>query len=127
MDKIPAYPVIKDLFDTIDIRKDGIIDLSEWQQTFGFVTEGSHKLTIKPNPLALWENSREYQRIGTLIARNRKLLKDKFDSISKNRGQQTAAVVSYEEMKSVLETLLIPHFSALNEEKLRLIMKVAEV
>lgn len=60
MDKIPAYPVIKDLFDTIDIRKDGIIDLSEWQQTFGFVTEGSHKLTIKPNPLALWENSREY-------------------------------------------------------------------
>jgi len=30
-DKIPAYPVIKDLFDTIDIRKDGIIDISEWQ------------------------------------------------------------------------------------------------
>jgi hypothetical protein len=30
-DKVPAYPVIKDLFDTIDIRKDGIIDLSEWQ------------------------------------------------------------------------------------------------
>jgi hypothetical protein len=29
-DKPPAYPVIKDLFDTIDIRKDGIIDISEW-------------------------------------------------------------------------------------------------
>ncbi len=29
-DRIPSYPVIKDLFDTIDIRKDGIIDLSEW-------------------------------------------------------------------------------------------------
>ena len=29
-DKPPAYPVIKDLFDTIDIRKDGIIDVSEW-------------------------------------------------------------------------------------------------
>lgn len=46
-DKIPAYPVIKDLFDTIDIRKDGIIDMSEWQQTFGLVTEGNNKLTIK--------------------------------------------------------------------------------
>jgi hypothetical protein len=51
-DKVPAYPVIKDLFDTIDIRKDGIIDLSEWQQTFGFVLEGNNKLTIKPTPLA---------------------------------------------------------------------------
>lgn len=25
-----AYPVLKDLFDTIDIRKDGILDLNEW-------------------------------------------------------------------------------------------------
>jgi hypothetical protein len=33
----PTYPVIKDLFDTIDIRKDGVIDLHEWQQTFGRV------------------------------------------------------------------------------------------
>lgn len=124
MDKVPAYPVIKDLFDAIDIRKDGIIDLSEWQQTFGFVNEGSQKLTIKPNPLALWENTREYVRIGTLIARNRKLLKDKFDSISKDKG---LTVVSLEEMKRVLETLLIPHFPSLTEDKLRMIMKVAEI
>jgi hypothetical protein len=73
-DRSPPYPVIKDLFDSIDIRKDGIIDLTEWQQTFGFVAEGNNKLTIKANPLSLWENTREYQRIGTLIAKNRKLL-----------------------------------------------------
>jgi len=36
-DKAPSYPVIKDLFDGIDIRKDGVIDLHEWQQTFGVV------------------------------------------------------------------------------------------
>jgi len=29
-DKQPTYPIIKDLFDTIDIRKDGIIDMNEW-------------------------------------------------------------------------------------------------
>jgi hypothetical protein len=29
-EKIPSYPVIKDLFDTIDVRKDGIIDMNEW-------------------------------------------------------------------------------------------------
>ena len=30
-EKSPTYPVIKDLFDTIDVRKDGMIDLHEWQ------------------------------------------------------------------------------------------------
>jgi len=30
-EKTLAYPVIKDLFDTVDIRKDGIIDINEWQ------------------------------------------------------------------------------------------------
>lgn len=29
-EEAPTYPVIKDLFDFIDIRKDGIIDQSEW-------------------------------------------------------------------------------------------------
>lgn len=29
-DKEPTYPIIKDLFDTVDIRKDGIIDMNEW-------------------------------------------------------------------------------------------------
>lgn len=30
---IPTYPVIKDLFDMIDIRKDGVIDYNEWTQS----------------------------------------------------------------------------------------------
>lgn len=59
-DTLPSYPVIKDLFDTIDIRKDGIIDMNEWQQTFGNIVEGSNKLSIKATPLTLWENSREF-------------------------------------------------------------------
>lgn len=29
--EIPAYTVIKDLFDHVDIRKDGYVDLQEWQ------------------------------------------------------------------------------------------------
>ena len=80
-DRIPAYPVIKDLFDTIDIRKDGIIDVSEWQQTFGFVSEGNNKLSIKATPMSIWENTREYARIGYLIAKNRKLLKEQFEQL----------------------------------------------
>ena len=73
---MPAYPVIKDLFDTIDIRKDGTLDINEWQQTFGNVTQGSNKLTVRATPLNLWENSREFIGIGNTIAKNRKLLKE---------------------------------------------------
>ena len=29
-EKAPTYPIIKDLFDTIDVRKDGMLDLHEW-------------------------------------------------------------------------------------------------
>ena len=32
-----SYPVVKDLFDVIDVRKDGIIDLHEWLSTFKIV------------------------------------------------------------------------------------------
>jgi hypothetical protein len=46
------------------------------------VAQGNSKLTIKTNPLALWENTREYQRIGALIAKNRKLLRDEFAKVS---------------------------------------------
>lgn len=30
----PSFPLIKDMFDFIDIRKDGIIDETEWMQSF---------------------------------------------------------------------------------------------
>ena len=121
--------MIKDLFDAIDIRKDGILDVSEWQQTFGFVTEGSSKLTIKvstpgDNPLALWENTREYQRIGTLIARNRKLLRDEFSKVG---GISTTNIVNYEQAKAALMSLLLPHFNSITDEKLKIILRVGEM
>ena len=28
------HPIISDLFNFIDVRKDGLIDLNEWMQTF---------------------------------------------------------------------------------------------
>ncbi len=34
----PNYPIIKGAFDAIDLRKDGIIDMSEWLKAFS-VTE----------------------------------------------------------------------------------------
>jgi len=77
-EKAPTYPVIKDLFDTIDIRKDGMLDLHEWQQTFGQVGQANSRISIKTTALSLWENTREYGQICSLMAKNRKLLIEKF-------------------------------------------------
>ena len=32
--RIPSFSIVKDLFQTIDIRQDGFIDMVEWTQTF---------------------------------------------------------------------------------------------
>ena len=32
--KLYPHPILKDLFDFIDLRKDGYIDIHEWMQTF---------------------------------------------------------------------------------------------
>jgi hypothetical protein len=104
-DKPPAYPVIKDLFDTIDIRKDGILDMNEWQQTFGNVTEGSNKLSIKATPLTMWENSREFMNIGSAIARNRKALKDRFEKVGGGKKE-----VTYGEARKAMDEMINQHF-----------------
>lgn len=69
--KPPNYPVVKDLFDQIDARKDGLIDHNEWVTTFGAITEGKG---VRGTKLAAWENSREFDRIGAEIAKNRNFI-----------------------------------------------------
>jgi len=31
---VPAFSIIKDVFDFIDVKRDGIIDINEWTQVF---------------------------------------------------------------------------------------------
>ena len=78
---VPTYPIIKDLFDVIDIRKDGIIDLNEWSQTFKAVQEGDMKATLKPTPhdLIQFEDSKQYIVAVAQIGRSRKLLLDEME------------------------------------------------
>jgi hypothetical protein len=55
--------VIKDLFETIDVRKDGLLDMHEWQQTFGRVEQSNAKISFKTTGLSMWESSRDYAQI----------------------------------------------------------------
>jgi hypothetical protein len=115
----PTYAIIKDLFDTIDIKKDGVIDLNEWEQTFGGITEGSKSLTIRATPLSAWENSREAKAIGSLIARNRKLLKTQLDS----RGQ--GSTMDFQAAKDLMSNLLQQNFPGVDDEKLKVLLRPA--
>ena len=78
----PPYSVLKYVYDYIDIRKDGLIDLNEWNQIFSRA-EGKLDLTSDealPNQMNLlrkWETSNDIIEIYRLISKNRKLIRDK--------------------------------------------------
>ena len=75
-----TYPVMKYIYDYIDIRKDGIIDLNEWNKVFA-ISEGKLDYeNVKPEKIQIlreWETSKEIIEIYKLIARNKKLIRDK--------------------------------------------------
>ena len=82
MKSCPAYSVLKYVYDYIDIRKDGLIDLNEWNQIFSRA-EGKLDLTsdvVLPkqmNLLRKWETSNDIIEIYKMISKNRKLIRDK--------------------------------------------------
>ena len=75
-----TYPVLKYIYDYIDVRKDGVIDLNEWSKVFA-TSEGKLDYEqVKPEKMKIlreWETSREIIEIYKLIARNKKLIRDK--------------------------------------------------
>lgn len=100
--QVPPFGIIKDLFDEIDIRKDGEIDTHEWNQTFVAVQEGDKMYSLKKiNPaIAEFEISRDAKIIREAIKRNRKFLIEKFTEIS---GDGT--LVSFEDAKEIIRSV----------------------
>ena len=86
----PCYSVIKDLFDAIDTKKDQVLDIEEWKAAFGAVETTDRRLVVKNTPFVIWENSLEATQIATCLARNRKVLLEKFKQVathSDHRGE----------------------------------------
>ena len=98
----PPFAIIKDLFDEIDIRKDVVIDLKEWNQTFLRVQAGDARFSLKkvPQRLAEFEVNREAKIILEAIRRNRKFLIEKF-----NERSVDGVYVGFEEAKEVVRAV----------------------
>ena len=120
--EVPNFALIKNTFDTIDLRKDGIIDYKEWSKTFsmlnGKLDLAFEKLTNRSTDFKIkkfnkgikclrqWENSDDITQKYLLIYKNRKQIKNKLvDSnfiINKSGKQYTNA----DTLISVIQKLL---------------------
>ena len=89
--EIPNFTLIKNTFDTIDLRKDGIIDYNEWSKSFSMVggkldlayekKEIKNIRNLRFNKtlrgIRQWENSDDITQKYILIYKNRKQIKNK--------------------------------------------------
>jgi len=73
----PPYSLIKSMYDYIDIRKDSVIDINEWNKTFCEFEGKLDNENDKNNSLKKWEMTNNIFEIYKLIARNNKLIKEK--------------------------------------------------
>ena len=75
---VPNYPVMKYVYDYIDVRKDGVIDLNEWNKVFA-ITESNLDVIKGPGSQYIrdWEGSEEITEVYKLISKNKKAIQDK--------------------------------------------------
>ena len=122
--KPPTFPVVKDLFDLIDVRRDGELDITEWQQTFGRVTEGGNQLTIKPSPLSIWETSKEFANLCQALAKSRKHLIEKFRAVTDPKH----TLFNFKQGKAALDDWLYQNFKgAVTDTHLKSVFSAAQV
>ena len=79
---VPNFAMMKNCFDYIDLRKDGLIDLVEWSNVFGNVSgklDLSRSFDFKKGikTLQKWEMSNNLIEVYKNIAKNRKIISQK--------------------------------------------------
>ena len=109
---------------------------------------GGPSSSLKPTPLSAWENSHEFNKIGEVISRNRKLLIDNFrrestttanvevttskpikGALEPVKKTETIYYVTFPQAKKALADLLYQEFTKvkngpkLSDEKIKLVMQ----
>ena len=108
--KVPNYPMMKYLYDFIDIRKDGIIDINEWNKVFA-ISEGSLDIKASKEKLKIlreWETSNDISSIYKMIARNKKAIKDKVKLFTMGRSgvNGNGMVIQSDNLVDILKNVL---------------------
>lgn len=129
---VPCYSVIKDMFDTIDMKNDQLLDVAEWNETFGGILSTGPKVSVKATPLTYWENGLEATKLGMCLARSRKLLIEAFRKHSTHSDHVgEARYVTLAQARAALEPVLKEYFKDkyhfITDEKLACIMRVGQV
>ena len=112
------------MFDAIDSKKDGVLDLVEWGSSFTNLVNDDPKMAVKLTPYAQWETTLEAQNLGRCIARNRKLLIQQFTKYSTHSDHNgEAKYVTFKQAKKALRLLLKQNFlNSITDEKLETIL-----
>ncbi len=106
----------------MDIRRDGLLDLHEWQQSFGRANQGDARLAMRATQADLWENSKQFAQIGFLVAKNRKQLSECFKRVL---GERAGTAFSFAEGKAALDDWLQAHWKGqLSDQQLRAVLAV---
>ncbi|MCQ2816312.1 MAG: HU domain-containing protein [archaeon] len=102
--KIPNFTLLKNTFNYVDLRKDGVIDMNEWTNSFGRNMGKLDLLKKSPQVKALrqWETSDGVIAIYKAIARSKKILWDKVKKFSFVKGGQ-GAVINADNLIKILQ------------------------
>ena len=104
--KEPNYSVMKYTYDYIDIRKDGVIDLNEWNKIFAKQESYLDLTQVKQNQLQLlrnWEMSNDIFFIYKLIGKNRKIIKER---VTAKIGNNSNMLIKVNQLIEILKNIL---------------------
>ena len=125
---IPNFALLKNTYDFIDLRKDGLIDMVEWTNAFGNMKgkldaikpkNKEHKKQLKK--LRKWETSNDIINIYKDIARNRKLILQKIREIAFGPNN---TIIQEDNLINVLKDMF-PYFKLTNTQW-RMIVEIGD-
>jgi len=135
-EEVPSVSIMRDLFDFIDIKKDGFIDINEWSQTFNQlpVLYGKEEDTsiLRQQALHLskallesnkadWADTKNYDDVMIVIGRNRKLISNKFLNL-----EQRKVVITFDIAKEVIKEVLDYSGIKVDDKNWMVLIKFAE-
>ena len=125
---IPNFALLKNTYDFIDLRKDGLIDMVEWTNAFGNMKgkldaikpkNKEHRKQLKK--LRKWETSNDIINIYKDIARNRKLILQKIREIAFGPNN---TIIQEDNLINVLKDMF-PYFKLTNTQW-RMIVEIGD-